>query len=210
MKKLAQLFCITLFFFLTACVAMQKEVKNAEWTYNANPSTGAVLLSVVEEPYKPDAKACLCPSISYRLTETKQHTGYLKPCDAMSCNFQPGDFSDEQGKLYLLELPAGNYEFYNFRIMISTGMGYNEITAKNEFSMPFQVEAGKVKYVGEVRMKDVMGKNLLGLSVPAGVIPSVSDKHERDLATAKTLYPKILPESVVIDVKPSSPLSLPR
>ena len=202
MKMLTRISSAILLLSLTACVSMQKEVKDEQWTYTPNPTTGAVLVSIVEEAPNPEVKSCLCPSIFYRDAGSKKNNGFLHPCEGMSCNFQNGDFTNAHGELYLLELPVGNYEFYNYSINISTGVSEGEITAKNAFSMPFSVQAGKVKYVGEAKLKDVMGKNAFGMSVPAGEIPSVSDQHVRDFATAKKKFPKLPLEQVVIDVKP--------
>jgi len=50
----------------------------------------------------------------------------------------------KQGALFGLDLPPGTYEFYQFR---SAG-GRNWVSAKEDFSRKFVVEAGKVSYVG--------------------------------------------------------------
>lgn len=62
----------------------------------------------------------------------------------------------KQGALFGLDLPPGTYEFYQFR---SNGH-QRTVSAKEEFSRKFVVEAGKINYIGNLDL--LTGENDFG------------------------------------------------
>ena len=55
-----------------------------------------------------------------------------------------GDFKYSTGKLHILELPAGKYEFYSW----STKSGMANLSKNKPFSIEFTVEPGRSSYLG--------------------------------------------------------------
>jgi hypothetical protein len=91
-----------------------------------------------------------------------------------------GDFR-EDGKwifLYTITKPAGKYNFYEIEIFLNSG--YGQSTWKMPVEIPFEIEEGKVKYLGE-----------LNLNVKKGEI-RLLDKIDRDRTKFQELYPSIV------------------
>ena len=57
---------------------------------------------------------------------------------------QKGDFEFSTGKLHVLELPPGKYEFYSW----STKSGMANLSKNKPFSIEFTVEPGRSSYLG--------------------------------------------------------------
>lgn len=113
------------------------------------------------------------------------------------------DFETEtsEGGLFVFALPAGEYEFYNFSLYDAHGYGSTTFFSKEDYSIPFHVEANAANYVGEIRLEQVMGKNFFGLSVHAGGFWILSDERKRDLALMKEQHPEV-PLQWVLDAIP--------
>lgn len=73
-------------------------------------------------------------------------------------------------------IPAGEYEIYSWRSLKTTlSSGWRE-KPKNEFSIPFSVEAGKVNYLGQILLDN-------DYSI------SFQDMKERDIPVLHVSYP---------------------
>lgn len=104
-----------------------------------------------------------------------------------------GTGTEEQpcGRLAVIELPQGEYEFYSWHGGASTG-ATSSVTVKSrqEFSKRFKVTAGKVVYVGNVHF-----------SVSGGwYAMKIIDKRDRDLPLFSRKYPKITSDNIQIDI----------
>lgn len=86
------------------------------------------------------------------------------------------DFEDSEGKLFVVELDEGQYEFYSW--MMHSGSW--SIKPDSDFSRKFEIKSGKASYVGEYRLKNIMGKNLFGINIVSGASLIVDDKYSRD------------------------------
>ena len=86
------------------------------------------------------------------------------------------DFEDSEGKLFVVELDEGQYEFYSW--MMHSGSW--SIEPDSDFSRKFEIKSGEATYVGEYRLKNIMGKNLFGVSIVSGASLIVDDKYSRD------------------------------
>jgi hypothetical protein len=90
----------------------------------------------------------------------------------------------EEGVVLVQSLPAGDYEIHGVELY-----GYNaNFRAKPDAVIPFSIKPGRTVYLGNYLAKGNTGKNLFGMSVPAGVTFIVSDRlaNEMPLAQAKS------------------------
>lgn len=86
-----------------------------------------------------------------------------------------------EGKTFTLPLPEGEYYFCDFWFFANGGTYSTGFSAENKFSIPFQVKAGAVSYIGEFLGISATGRNIFGISVRAGGYWVVSNKRERDM-----------------------------
>jgi hypothetical protein len=85
----------------------------------------------------------------------------------------PLDWRDPRGRLVVIELPAGSYEFYNW-----AGL---RARSTDRFSIPFSIEPGKATYLGNVHFDVFSG--VYGVRV--------SDRSSRDLPALFERYPNL-------------------
>jgi|GEM_PF-1017788 len=116
----------------------------------------------------------------------------------------PVDFKefDTHGGIFLRELPPGDYEFYNFILVQSSGTYTKSFESKEDFSIPFTVEANKLNYIGQIKLFVLTGRNIFGMILNNGGYWEVSDQIERDLPIVKDKYPT-LQNSDVISIIPT-------
>jgi hypothetical protein len=96
----------------------------------------------------------------------------------------PLDFQEahSKGATFAIALPPGNYEFYNVRFYFNNGRVEKEVTAKQDFSIPFTLKAGRVLYVGELLAYLGHAKNFFGITIPYGGYFIRTNQSERDIA----------------------------
>ncbi len=110
-----------------------------------------------------------------------------------------GDFQKVKGKLFVIDLEPGKYEFYQVQIV---GGSWNANSRVGPF--PFTVEKGKIAYVGEYRLTKIVRDNRFSFNVHGkfhfdrGVI--VSNKSKRDIELVATKYPEIDLDKIAIAV----------
>ncbi len=72
----------------------------------------------------------------------------------------------ETGVFFCAKMPAGKYEAYDISLAnLGLGDGTTNLDKDEQFSVPFELEAGAVTYIGGVKMTSRKGKNLFGLPV---------------------------------------------
>ena len=109
----------------------------------------------------------------------------------------PSEFAPpEAGQVHIHHLKPGNYEIYWYRISWQEVMAAAIVTAREEFSLPFTVSAGKATYIGDYATAYVTPRDDLETQSADGRYILVSDKHERDLEIAR----KRLPPSTEVTV----------
>jgi len=86
------------------------------------------------------------------------------------------------GRLAVIELPQGEYEFYSF--------GGSNIWATTEFSMRFKVIAGQAVYLGNMHLS----------LQPRRYNIKTSDMCDRDLPLLYQKCPNIAPDAVVVNI----------
>lgn len=90
----------------------------------------------------------------------------------------PLDWRDPRGRLVVIELPAGSYEFYDWAGLRGR--------STEQFSIPFSIEPGKATYLGNVHFHVVSG--LYGVRV--------GDRSSRDLPALFARYPNLQRDAV--------------
>lgn len=86
---------------------------------------------------------------------------------------------DKRVYLFIKELQAGHYEFFNFGF----SNGYVSYDLKEEFSIPFTVEEGAVQYIGDFTFYPFFNDK--------GNALVISNQWERDLEAFKEKYPRL-------------------
>ncbi len=98
------------------------------------------------------------------------------------------DYVDVYGHLYAILLPAGDYAFTSWQIF--NGAGLRILAGKGTQPQPFHVDAGQVKYLGNLHGNLRRGKNFLGMTITGGGVISVNNMQERDIKLLITRYPQ--------------------
>ena len=88
--------------------------------------------------------------------------------------------SNPRGRLVVLKLPVGEYEFYELRTPLT-------VVSEKDFSIPFEVRSGRVTYLGNV---SVIVPDYERFSI------QVFDAFERDIALFLSRYRNISAEDV--------------
>ena len=102
----------------------------------------------------------------------------------------------EKGSVFALELPAGDYEFYDLKFLRNDGGGQWGFRSRNEFSLPFVVVAGQATYLGSFIAH---GEGIDGdrpWTATFGGQFRVSDQFERDRQLIAELHPDIPSDSM--------------
>ena len=103
------------------------------------------------------------------------------------------DFKVDEGsgKVFLLKVPAGEYEFYNHSFYDNRGMYSVTHGSREDYSIKFTVTPGVALYVGEILANHTWGKNTFGLTIPTGGYHTFSDKKDRDLKLLLKEFPSL-------------------
>ena len=109
-------------------------------------------------------------------------------------------FTDSIGRIFVMELPEGEYTFYNWKVphgMQYSGNvgGYYFSTGKSYFlpspslkPLKFSVKKGEITYIGNIHFQVGEGENEFGLSPNGYAQPIVKDKYDRDIGLFKERY----------------------
>ncbi len=95
------------------------------------------------------------------------------------------DFRQPKGRLVVIELPSGGYEFYQWETYFK-----NIRYTSAYISAPFFIEKGKVTYIGNLH---IYAELVNPVSTYIGVKSELvfTDKSERDIPLLKKKYPKL-------------------
>ena len=93
-----------------------------------------------------------------------------------------GDFNDNKTYLFVIESAPGSYAFNQYNYL--DHIGYTgTVSSSKKFAIPFNVEAGKITYIGELTYKEN--------ATPGEPRIYIWDKFSRDIAAFKNKYPQI-------------------
>ena len=101
-----------------------------------------------------------------------------------------------RGNLFAVELPAGDYEFYSWRV----ASGYANVKPSSDFRIPFSIIPGKATYQGNFKFNRDTG---VGLTVIA-VDVQYHDEATRDISIFQKKYAAIDPSNVKLGIDPSA------
>jgi len=102
-----------------------------------------------------------------------------------------------RGRLAVLELPEGEYEFYQWMGHFSNRRFW---TTKN-FDKRFKVIAGKAVYIGNINAHfEQTGSVLVPFRFPFELLTEITDECDRDLKLFHQRCPKITPDQVMVEV----------
>ena len=109
---------------------------------------------------------------------TAQKIVSITPEQMTKMKFKP-DFYDREKAVYYfsIEEPEGNYEFSNFRIFKNGG--YIQSSSDIPINIEFEIEKGKVKYLGEIYVD--YNQSFIGLN----------DESERDFRKLGEKFPNL-------------------
>ncbi|TJZ74242.1 hypothetical protein [Chitiniphilus eburneus] len=175
---------------LSACAAFRPKVENGQFA--VQPGQGAALIAVTMTSFDPDTAQAgvVINGVGGNIyVQAQQYTDYIRA---------PGDEPDGKGRLFLINLPAGDY-----RITEANGSWMQEIggwryreyvtVPRND---PFHVDAGRVVYLGQMHIN-------LNYRPDA----QTSDTRARDLNHAQVLWG--VTDTRNIDFRPLSSAAQP-
>lgn len=93
-----------------------------------------------------------------------------------------------RGNVFAVELPAGDYEFFSWRV----SSGYAEVRPQQDFRIPFSIFPGKAVYLGNFKFERASG---LGGTVTA-VDVQHNDESNRDIGILGKKYHGIDPATI--------------
>ena len=120
-------------------------------------------------------------TIRFRNLDTKEE-GFFSINPGLDSSGEPDLYERRKtsGAFFDIPMPAGRYEFFEFWTVAASGFGSTEYRSREPFSVPFTIEQGKVHYLGEFRAYPLVGKNIFGMSLPAGGYFVLRDQEQRD------------------------------
>jgi hypothetical protein len=109
-------------------------------------------------------------------------------------------YGREAGRVFILSLPPGRYEIYDFGFSGTLIVAGVEWSSATPFSIPFTINAGEATYIGNFARAPSLGTRLEPQLGAVGYFV-VSDQSERDLAIARARDPALPAVRVeVVDV----------
>jgi hypothetical protein len=122
--------------------------------------------------------------------------GRLAMGESMLGTLSDGAFDHGNGRLFVLDLPPGEYAIRSFRFSHNSRV----YTARPGFSLRFTVSAGMATYAGEMNVEFFMLENMIGSGVVDDYTVKVKDSRDRDFGIVAKSYPNIPLQDVRVDV----------
>lgn len=145
-----------------------------------NSGDGLVIISATLPPKTRHAGFPVWFRYKYKLKDAGwRHEGEILVNSNRGFRNAPSDFDGVFGKLYILRLPAGSYQFKDWEYQ---PLGFRGTEVPNGIypPLPFKVESGRAIYLGGFDPTLIEGRNLLHLKVDEAW-PLVHDDQTRDL-----------------------------
>ena len=105
---------------------------------------------------------------------------------------QERDFetSDREGSIFLLQLPVGEYEIYDYQFYWNGGMAERSYMSANGLAIPFKVNENEITYLGEFLAWGRRAKNVFGMTIVAGGSFTWEGRPDRDYELIYARYPE--------------------
>lgn len=92
------------------------------------------------------------------------------------------------GRVAALRLPAGDYELYDWKVVVPNQYGGDEFSPKRAMAYRFRIEAGRVSYLGNVDLR-MTEQDMYDITV--------ENRAKRDLALLAKKLPSVTSEDVL-------------
>jgi len=124
----------------------------------------------------------------------------------------PNDFTlqDGGGRVFVIPLAAGRYEFYDFLLFENAGQVQTTWKSRNPYSIPIEIKKGEALYIGEIRTVHLYGKNFFGLPISDGGYFVALPEKERDIPLLHANFPFLRSVPVAEQVLDVTPIYGPR
>lgn len=168
--------------FLIGCAS--NPIKLAPQTFSSESNNGVIAGTISIIDGKPKFNSY---DFYYReIGQKKQHRITIQPDQGGFTMVLKPDYSlgDTLVFQYIMEHPPGQYEFFNYSLF--NNMGYIQSTKRERkgFSIPFQVESGKIAYLGDIVINTKEFKK-------TGTLVKWMDNSEREIMKFKTKFRNI-------------------
>lgn len=189
-------------FIFAACLVLLSGCANTHLKRDAisstslTPTTGILIGSFARSAA---ARPYYSQTFYFKDTKTNEvHEIKSQPTFNLFTGKTPDDFKSKEGNgaVFVFNLPAGQYTFFNFRLYQANGVSQQNWSSKEDYSIPFVVHPNTANYVGEIRLDPLTGKNIFGMSVHAGGTWTISNQMARDVAILKQTRPEVPLENI--------------
>jgi len=127
-------------------------------------------------------------------TRREEVHGFIGASGKFLTNKYPEDFQFDggSGTVFAVPLAVGMYEFYQYYVVQNGGTAQIGYKATKEFSILFEIKAGRATYVGEARAVSLFEKSLFGVRLADGARFDVHGFYERDAPLVKVKFPVLV------------------
>lgn len=128
---------------------------------------------------------------------SEEHGGLLFSMVDVVPGVIPGgsDLEDGYGKIYALSLPAGRHRINSWNVKVGNAVTIRP--TEDPLPLDFQINAGEIKYIGNLHANLQTGKNIFGMTVVGNGYPEVRDERQRDIALFEEKYPQFKDRAVI-------------
>ena len=183
---------ITIFLALSLAACGTANVKK-DFSVDSLVNTSVVVGSITQkrsfEGYQGFSSAISALSVFY-INKATGERAYTESDPWSLGSLSKGDFQSipGRGRLFAVELPPGSYAFEEWSVKQGT---YTTVTPTQPKEFVFDVEPGKVIYIGELEFQLIFDKNIFGVGILADVKQSTIDSYDRDIKVLSEKYPQI-------------------
>ena len=186
-------------FFVSACETVKVRPPSSDYVFSEKPDIGYVFGTLSQTFVEKNRSKIFDDTytsyiyIDTNLEDSKQ--SYEVSVVGGENNLQNPDFPNENGVVFLFEIPSGKHQLDNWM----GGEAYVAITPNGAMApLQFDVKEGEVLYLGNIHMHLRFGKNFLGAPVIAKVEPELRHFFERDKKLLIKKY-KALPRGKIVN-----------
>ncbi len=209
-------FCLAIALLIPSCMNLRSEPELVSFSGSTPPQTvGWVVFSYTQSG---QTLTMVHPYLAFRGGEgkidgkvTSQYRKLLPDTPRMSIPI-PRDHmtsvDDPMGSIKVLELPAGQYEFYRYYGNVANNPGpmvttSTVLVSPKSFSRSFNVTAGTVTYIGNLNHDySPEGATQPGTRGSRSVKFEIRDERDRDMKLFQSSFPNLKDRPVNFDVKP--------
>jgi len=179
MKKILILLIILAVLFSSGC---EKVIKPTDKVGSGN---GVIVASITQNA------PTYTSQLHFDSSEAKYHS-FFQSFGPYLMN-PKGDFPEEEnknGRLLALEVPPGNYDITSW-IAYPHASTVVSSFSNNEMELTFTVKPGQITYLGNFHFNTLLGKSIIGASVPASAQLKISSEINIDISLFKRKYPNL-------------------